>query len=334
MSLYGMENFAYGNVAATFTNSQTTLSMFTGHTSRFTIFPCMAVLFNITDHDQPHEAFFEPVTPDAEIIEIVSKSGDTFDVIKRGQDGTSAIATTSGKTYRVAVVATKSQWDKVCRAPPDGSDSFDAILAGTAGTVAEALARFVKDVAGEDAVVSAQGSDQAGDKTSLWLGDITTPNDVRLERLQAATRTLELIFNSLNILRVEDSGAIAFNKSTITDTAPSVEFGENVGFDKLAAYTESVMTLATDIGTGTSNVIRVAAQSGGVDDLVTLNATPYFGMRPIVILRRNSSDTVTVKSTGNISLLSGDYVINTSSKFIALIADQFPITSWHELFRT
>lgn len=115
MALFELENFAFGTVAASFNNSQTTLSMSTGVTARFTKFPTRAILYNSTDYATAHEAY---IAGDLEVIGITSKSGDTFDVITRGLEGTSAISSTAGATYVVAVVATKGQWDKVILLTP------------------------------------------------------------------------------------------------------------------------------------------------------------------------------------------------------------------------
>lgn len=336
MSLLGMENFAYGDVAATFTTGQTTLSMFTGHTARFTTFPCMAVLFNQSDHDTPHEAFYEPATPDAEIIEITSKAGDTFDVIKRGQDGTSAIATTPGKTYRVAVIATRSQWLKVCRAPPDGSDSFDAILSGTASSVTAALARFVNAVGGADSAVSIQGGATDGDLIDLMMGNSAAGVDMVDLKLTyaAALSKLQLLFNSISFLYAEDNGALAFHKTSATEIAPSVQFGERVGFDSFFSGAITAAAIVAGVATVTSNFVRFTSETGTTDDLDTINATIMSGTRVMILVEKSGAHNITLKDgTGNLSMLSGDYIIDTTSKRSMLVSVGNPITSWLEILR-
>lgn len=335
-----MENFAYGDVAATFNDSQTTLSMFTGHTSRFTTFPCMAVLFNITDHDTPHEAFFEPVTPDAEIIEIVSKSGDTFNVIKRGQDGTSAIATTSGKTYRVAVIASRSQWLKVNRAPPDASGPFDAILEGTALAVANAVFRFVKDNGVDDAVGSIQGSSAEGDRTSLWLGDTATADNVKIElqKSAAATDRLSLIMNSLPMMTFEGRNRIGIMKA-VPGVSGGIDIGENVHHNKLHDFSTGNYTI--DAGGALNNVsqnfIRVSANGGpGADDLETINLlNPPSGRCLLFVEPQTTAHDITVKDgIGNIHLSGGDFIMNVDDELLVLISRNTSNTEFHEVIRT
>lgn len=336
MSLYGMENFAYANVSAPFGTGDTSFSLAVGNTARFTTFPCMAVLWNLTDWATPHEAYFEPATPEAEIIEIVSKSGDTFNVVKRGQDGTSAIATISGKTYRIGVIASRSQWLKVCRAQPDAAGPFDAILAGTPGAVTDAIARFVKDLGtgSHGAALSVQGRNSSGSTESLLLGDTAAPTDFSLTRTQSATRTLVMLFNALNIMRVESNGAIAFNKSTIDEASPSVQFGEIVGFDKLYGGSITGPTISGGVATVTSNFVRFVSETGTTDDLDTINATSYTGTRILLVVERSGSHSITLKDgTGNLNLAAGDFTIDTSSKRIMLVSVGTPINSWVELLR-
>lgn len=104
---FGLQNLTFGVVDEEFDASQTTLDLSAGHGSRFDdgVFPERAVLWNYEDHVDPAEAYW---AGEAELIEITSKSGDTLDVIAREQEGTSGIAATPGKTYRVAVVATQA----------------------------------------------------------------------------------------------------------------------------------------------------------------------------------------------------------------------------------
>lgn len=333
MSLYGMENFAYGTVADTFDASQTTFSMSSGHTGRFTTFPCMAVLYNITDYNSPHEAFYEGASADAEIIEIVSKSGDTFDVVKRGQDGTSGISTTSGATYRIAVIASRSQWSKVCRAQPDAAGPFDAILAGTAGSVTEALARFVKDVPGEDAPFSIQGSDQSGDITSILLGDITTPNDVRLERLKTTVNELGLYFNAVKLLHAEANGALGFHRTSLAETVSSLQLGAKVGIDSLLFHSDASATISSNALTVTTPEVRVSGEGSSDDDLETITLSPtWSGKKAIIILRYNSAGVITVKDgVGNITLSYGDFRLGTTKAMLAL---KETASGFTELYRT
>lgn len=334
MALYGMENFAFGTVAAAFNNSQTTLSMTTGVIGRFTTFPAVAVLYNSTDYPTAHEAY---VAGDAELIELVSKSGDNFDVIKRGQDGTSGITATAGAVYIVAVVPTRAQWLKVCRAPPDGSGPFDAIFTGTAGALTNAMMRVVKDDGANDALASLQGSDANGDVTGLVVGSTTTPDILRLQntRLSSGNRG-QIVHSSENVLTVEGDqigiGTATPSMADGLDIQKIIQVGKLLAFDETTAEISSgaISSLATTI-------LRVKNEGGGAgsDDLDTINLAGTVDRRALIIVMAfDTSHVITVKDgTGNIFLNSSDHAMSAADQLICLLGRNTNNTEWQELFR-
>lgn len=345
MSLFGMENFAFGDVADPFDATQTSLNFNAGDTDRFTVFPAMGTLWNLTDYANAHEAF---VAGDAEIIEIDSKDGDTFDVIKRGQDGTIGIATTPGSSYRVAVIASRSQWDKVCRAQPDGGDGFDAILAGVPGAVANQLARFVKNVPGGDAVFSIQGSGNNGDETDAWLGSALVPDRFRIN-FQALTGSVldrvRFVLGSLDFLTLEGRDRMGIRK-LLPAQPGGIHVGQTMVWEKHIGFPQSDSTISGgQILDGASNFIRVEAEGGpGSDDLdeILLVDKPQGSNRMILIIEpRTTAHNITVRDkfvaggSANLNLRdSTSFVMNTQDDKIAFISRGTDNDEWVEIWRT
>lgn len=85
---------------------------------------------------------------------------------------------------------------------------------------------------------------------------------------------------------------------------------------------------AIAIGAGSSGLIDVAGEGSGADDLVTITAS-LWDEGTIVILRANS-DAITVKSTGNITLKGGDFVMRTTTAYLLLVRSA---SGFSELFR-
>ena len=348
MALYGMTNFTYGDVAAAFNDTQTTLQMKVGHTDRFTTFPYIAVLWNLTDYTNPHEAFQE--AGDAEIIEITSKSGDEFDVIIRGQDGTTAINSTSGKVYRVGIIATRSQWDKVCRAEPDGTGPFDGILEGSAGAVADAVFRFVKDNAVDDCIGSIQGSDTDGDNTALWIGSPAEVNRLRfnLNKNAAVGDTFSAIMNSIEFITFRGGDPrLGFQKASPGQVG-GAEFGETTTFDKMNGWiSEGGATISggviNDVNT---HLVRVSAEGGpGSDDLDEINldaADIPQGSRVLLIIEpQTTAHNITVRDkfiaggSANISLKETfEYLMQAQGDQLWLLSDGTANDEWREVWRT
>lgn len=75
-------------------------------------------------------------------------------------------------------------------------------------------------------------------------------------------------------------------------------------------FSISYSTIASGVATAASNIVRVDAESGTSDDLVTLN--PSDGASLLVCVISATGETITVKDgTGNINLPSGDVVLNS-----------------------
>jgi len=337
MALWGIENLVWGNISGAFTTGQLTLSMATGHTARFTQFPARAVIWNAEDYASPDLAFWDGF---AEIVTLISKSGDTFNAILRGQEGTAAISSDGSKVYRLAVVLTRGQLDKTMRAPPDASGPFDAILAGTPGAVTDAIARFVKDDGVTDGIVSVQGSPNTGDKSSLWLGDTGNPDDVmfELQRSAAVENRLSVIMNAWPFLTMEGRNRIGIGKAAPT-FADGVNFGLPVDFDKLFGIGSAIHTISGGvIDDVETNFVRLSAEGGpGSDDLDTITLSPGFPPSGRVILYLEPTTTshlITVKDgTGNIHLDGGDCLLSTQFDLLALISTGVSNDEWMELFR-
>jgi len=344
MALFGMENFAFGTVSGTFDASQTTLPLAVTHGARFNTFPAIAVLWNIGDFNSAHDAF---IAGDAELIELVTLVGDAFTVIKRGQDGTSGIATTTGGIYQVSVVASRSQWDKVCRAQPDGAGPFDAILSGTAGDVSAggiALARFV-NTALANLVFSIQGSISAAQK--LWIGNTINP-DVFEVLVSDGVGLTSLIHEGITMVRMDDDGALGLLLAAGGSNPDQVHIGETLTVDRLTGLREILATISSGVLDINSPFIRVSAEGGpGADNLdeltVPLVDVP-FGSRIFVILEPNTTGhniTVRDKSiaggSANISLNGGGtFNMQAQGEKIALITDGVGPTGldWEEVWRT
>ena len=91
-------NFAIGNVSGTFTNVATTLNLIAGHGNRFPTAPFRVTLWNSTDYQNIAEAFW---SGEAEIIEVGSKTSATLATLSRAQEGTTGLASTTGKVYKI-----------------------------------------------------------------------------------------------------------------------------------------------------------------------------------------------------------------------------------------
>lgn len=338
MALYGMDNFAFGDVSATFDASQTTLSLSAGDGSRFSNFPAMANLWNTTDYASAHAAF---VAGDAEIIEIVSKSSDVLDEIKRGQDGTAGIATTTGANYRVEVIASRSQWDKVCRAQPDGAGPFDAILAGTPLAVVEAVARFVRNTTNQDCIHSIQGSDANADATELWLGNTVVPNLARLKLLKnsATTDALSVILNAIEFITMQGRDRMGILKATPSQPG-GLNIGQTVSNDRFSGLSQGSFTISGGVISSVStSVIRITGESSpAADDLDTINllaAHKPSGNRVMLFLvGATTAEDITVTAAGNINLQGPPFKLDVQDDMLGLISDGTDNDTWVEIFRT
>lgn len=96
-----LKNFSEGIVSGTYDAAATSVTLSTGHGSRFAA-PATEGAFNAwwwnaTDYPNPAQ------DPDKEIIRVLVRTGDTFGTILRGQEGTAASdKNIAGKEYRIA----------------------------------------------------------------------------------------------------------------------------------------------------------------------------------------------------------------------------------------
>ncbi len=102
-----LQNLVFAPVVVPFSTGST-LNVQPGTGARFdgAQFPERAVLWQTTDYTDAAEAFQSPLGVEAEIVELTSIVGDALTVV-RAQEGTSAIVSIVGKTYRLSVAATQ-----------------------------------------------------------------------------------------------------------------------------------------------------------------------------------------------------------------------------------
>jgi hypothetical protein len=109
----------------------------------------------------------------------------------------------------------------------------------------------------------------------------------------------------------------------------SVDNNGNLSFP--AATTMNVSS-STNTGIPIQNVHKVDSSTGGAVTLSTLstaNVVPHFML--LLYPASPSSDPVTVKTgTGNLTLLGGDFVLDSTSKIILLTLIN---TTWYEVAR-
>lgn len=101
--LYTM--FGKATVTGSFVVGTTSLTLQTNHGARLGSTPFRAILYNSTDYADPADAYWNG---QAEVIECTVRSTDTLSTIERGVDGTTAIASTAGKTYKLVLAPTSS----------------------------------------------------------------------------------------------------------------------------------------------------------------------------------------------------------------------------------
>jgi len=106
---------------------------------------------------------------------------------------------------------------------------------------------------------------------------------------------------------------------------------KNLGFLSFKDFTE--LTIASGVITPTQTPHTVDTEGEvASDDLTDITAVEGAAYRRILILvPENAARVVTVKSTGNVTLLDGDFVMDAADKLVALI--QNSDTTWVELFR-
>lgn len=95
--------FGKATVSAQFTAAATSLTVQSGHGAHLGTTPFRAVLWNSTDYADPADAYWNG---QAELIECTARSTDTLSTIERAIEGTAAIASTAGKTYKLQIVVT------------------------------------------------------------------------------------------------------------------------------------------------------------------------------------------------------------------------------------
>lgn len=107
---YKVKNRAKGTVSGGYSATETSIDLLAGHGSRFNDTsvdgPFLFAWWNATDYADPSD------DPDFEICLCLSRTGDTFVVIERGKEGTSASAKNlTGKTYKVLAGITAGMWN-------------------------------------------------------------------------------------------------------------------------------------------------------------------------------------------------------------------------------
>ncbi len=330
---FGLTNFTFAVVSGTFTTGQTTLNVSAGQGGRFTDFPARAVLWNQTQNANPAEAFYAGF---AEIIEIGSKSGDILQTLKRGQEGTSAIASVSTDEYRVAVTMTKEQWGKVWRASPDATSPFDAIESGTADSVTNAAARLVKSNLGTDkCLLSIQGGSTLGSgQSGLALGDSTNGDIASIKFNRAASDFLALVCGTEYLRLVAGNGIVIGDPPTgVPSEILHVITGANVRIDDFLKMPASAsQTIAAGVITVTGSTHKVDTEaSASTDDLDIINGGTDGTY--LLILAKNAARTIAVKhGTGNLLLAGGaDFSLDTVSDTLFLYKLG---TNWIEIARS
>ncbi len=106
----------------------------------------------------------------------------------------------------------------------------------------------------------------------------------------------------------------------------------------IALQTAESKTLATDVLTPTRTKVIVQAETGTTDNLATIALMGFTGLSdgsntfdPIVILRADVGDTITVKhNTGNIVLSSGADESLTGNRVLMLIYDSL-VSKWMDI---
>lgn len=317
---FGLTNFAFGVVSGSFTTGQLTLTVTAGHGGRFADLPAIAVLWNHTLYTNPAEAFWAGF---AEIIEIGSRSGDILQTLKRGQEGTSAIASVGTDEYRVAVTQTKAQWDKTWRASPDATLPFDAIESGIADAVTDAVARLVKSNLGTDkCLMSIQGGSTAGSgQAGVVFGDSTDGNLASMIFNRAASNYLAMSAGGSELARFVAGLGITIGDPPTATPAETlhVEAGSNARFDGFMVLPiAAVQTISAGVITVTASCNNVDTESAAAtDDLDTINGGPNGSW--LLLMAADDTHTVVVKNaTGNILLGGSDFSLDTIADTLLL----------------
>lgn len=345
MALFGMQNLVFGTTTA-FVDTDLLLPLMATEGARFSLFPSRATMWNFTDFSSPEEARHLG-TDDVEFIQIDGKSGDVLTPVQRGLEGIPAISAKLGKEYRIIVTATQAQWDKVCRAQPDGLGPFDAILNGTPAALPfTEVGRFVKG-AFENTGWGIQGSPNL--TTAFFIGDTTDPDQIELRTTKFAPSSdlWSLIFKGIVMLAGDGDGSLGLLEPSGGAKDGQVTVGESLTVQKLTGLREAFGIISSGIISGVNRpVIRVNAEGGpGADDLDQIDLEVLdnpFGSRVIVILEPEGGDTITVRDKSvatsadpNILLATGTtFVMSAPGDRIAVIGDTVINDEWEEIWRT
>lgn len=107
------KNFAKSSLETGISSSDTSLTVLSGTGTRFPVPPFNAVIWNVTDYADPSDAYYANM---AEIVRVISKSSDTFQIL-RAQEGTAARNfNNTAKSYRITAPLTaysinQFQWE-------------------------------------------------------------------------------------------------------------------------------------------------------------------------------------------------------------------------------
>ena len=96
-------NFSKSILAAGITSADLSLSIQTGHASRFPTAPFNIVVWNQTDYPDPSDAYW---ANECEVIRVTVKAGDTFTITRAQEGSTARNFNTGGKTYGVIYTMT------------------------------------------------------------------------------------------------------------------------------------------------------------------------------------------------------------------------------------
>jgi hypothetical protein len=106
---------------------------------------------------------------------------------------------------------------------------------------------------------------------------------------------------------------------------------ENIGSHAYKTWTELTISSGSITPTQVLHSVDTEADAA-TDDLTDITAVAGAKKRRLLILSaENAARVVTVKSTGNVTLLDGDYVMDSVDKLLVLLQDSD--TTWTELFR-
>lgn len=179
-------------------------------------------------------------------------------------------------------------------------------VAGDTGYIAGVFfaCSVVTQTATEDIGYIAQVDINEPQITDNLTGDITVASTVRIRN--APTEGLT------NYAVHIQSGDVALDSGNLTVAG-------DVAVANFLDFTSSGLTISSGSATPTRSVHTILGEGGVDDDLVTL-VEPSSGIQLLILTPGSDSQTITVKSTGNIVLdAAGDFVMNSNKDAITLL---------------